>query len=958
MIRPAGVSKGGVALALGWMGMVMSAALTGSATGVIAAVPAVLGLLWSLLSGAVALVGTRITGFRIDDGSAGQPTTCRVELDHRMPVIVTVRHTDGAGWAADGRAEWHVVAPRRGRHRDVSVVLASAGRAGLVWWKVTATVPLDEPWTVGAMPVAPGAPIVDSGGAHNDGEPEDCADMREWADGDVAARVHWPSSVRHDTLIVRDAEVVGALRTVDVALLGDDPAAEAGRVVTTAQRLLAAGDRVRLRLGSTERALGDVADLRAWSAEFEADRDAPLRRAAWYRRQLGLPKVEPEHPVTALGHALVATAKASAALLLLGGLGTSMLGRIVACVAIGAVAVPAVTALRRPLRLMLGLAATAAVVATTVDFAGGVELHQLWRFALPQMLVALVTLHGYDTCDRRAARVALAFTAVIGCYGAGLRVDDALRWWCLLVGVTLTLAVWRLAAELRPRQHRRRATSTMRGAVPAAAIAVASITLLGIIPVPSGPSRLMLPTWVPDDAAPSPAPGQLIDPSGNPSQPAPQNGGQPAPSTGTFGGYPGFSETMDTSTRGEFGDDIVLRVRAPFPDFWRGQTFANFDGRSWSVLSELDMTRLYGRPGQLRNGPTIKLREPVAAEREMIYTVTAEVDLGNLVFVAANPTDLLIDSDVWQRPDGALRATSALPEGSVYTVVSSTVPVTEDLLRADGVVALSPDAFGPYLTTPPTTSQRTRQLARELAQGQPTTYDTVRAIEAWLADNVEYTLDAPVPPTGADAVDHFLFESRLGFCEQVASAMAIMLRTLGVPTRVATGYVPSERDDLAGTWISRESDAHAWVEVYFPSVGWQAFDPTASVPLRNQISRPSVLQDAWASVGSVARQVVRPALTLGAALLGAVAIVRVAQRVRHRRRRGRWGLLQDRFTRAAVARGAHDHLPNSELARHLGDELHPVARALDMAKFDPNWHDDDAAYDNARRVLDDALSTR
>ncbi len=76
-----------------------------------------------------------------------------------------------------------------------------------------------------------------------------------------------------------------------------------------------------------------------------------------------------------------------------------------------------------------------------------------------------------------------------------------------------------------------------------------------------------------------------------------------------------------------------------------------------------------------------------------------------------------------------------------------------------------------------------------------------------------------------------MFESREGWCEQVASSLVVLARSVGIPARLATGFVPGDRDPLSGRFIVRERDAHAWTEVYFPGVGWQGFDPTASVPL-------------------------------------------------------------------------------------------------------------------------------
>ena len=97
--------------------------------------------------------------------------------------------------------------------------------------------------------------------------------------------------------------------------------------------------------------------------------------------------------------------------------------------------------------------------------------------------------------------------------------------------------------------------------------------------------------------------------------------------------------------------------------------------------------------------------------------------------------------------------------------------------------------------------------------------------------NYEYSIDSPVPPTGQDAVDHFLFETDVGFCEQFASATVVMLRSLGIPARVVAGYTPGDRNPFTGYYEVRSSDAHSWVEVWFPRFGWYEFDPTFDVPL-------------------------------------------------------------------------------------------------------------------------------
>jgi hypothetical protein len=126
--------------------------------------------------------------------------------------------------------------------------------------------------------------------------------------------------------------------------------------------------------------------------------------------------------------------------------------------------------------------------------------------------------------------------------------------------------------------------------------------------------------------------------------------------------------------------------------------------------------------------------------------------------------------------------------------------------------------------------ERVAELARRITANADGDYEKVLAIEEYLRSNYEYLIESPVPPPGQDAVDHFLFDAKVGFCEQFASATAVMLRTLGIPARVVTGYTPGSRNPFTGYYEVRASDAHAWIEVWFPQFGWYEFDPTFDVP--------------------------------------------------------------------------------------------------------------------------------
>ena len=155
------------------------------------------------------------------------------------------------------------------------------------------------------------------------------------------------------------------------------------------------------------------------------------------------------------------------------------------------------------------------------------------------------------------------------------------------------------------------------------------------------------------------------------------------------------------------------------------------------------------------------------------------------------------------------------------------------LADADALSAASTDYPGwvtsRYLETPDAVTERTRALAGTVVAdaGAETPFDRARAIQEYLRANFRYDINPPVPEDGEDVVDFFLFESLVGRCEQYASAMVIMMRSLGVPARLVSGYRQSDEVNDVGQYVFREEQAHTWVEVFFPGYGWIPFEPTA-----------------------------------------------------------------------------------------------------------------------------------
>jgi transglutaminase-like putative cysteine protease len=159
------------------------------------------------------------------------------------------------------------------------------------------------------------------------------------------------------------------------------------------------------------------------------------------------------------------------------------------------------------------------------------------------------------------------------------------------------------------------------------------------------------------------------------------------------------------------------------------------------------------------------------------------------------------------------RAFSDTTEPSAEALRRDLVPYTREMER--------------YLTVPDNLDPRIGELARGLivAAGEGNRYDAARVIEAYFHQNFRYTLEQK--SEGADPVADFLFRVREGHCEYFSTAMAVMLRTAGVATRVVNGFQKGEYNDAADVYTVRQSDAHSWVEVYFPETkSWVTFDPT------------------------------------------------------------------------------------------------------------------------------------
>lgn len=175
----------------------------------------------------------------------------------------------------------------------------------------------------------------------------------------------------------------------------------------------------------------------------------------------------------------------------------------------------------------------------------------------------------------------------------------------------------------------------------------------------------------------------------------------------------------------------------------------------------------------------------------------------------------------------AVFSQDAVAEGDTYAVTGLASMAGPEQLRA-AATSYPTWVTERYLELPDTITERTRQLAAELAAEQSNPFDTALTIEQHVRGAIAYNEEIEPPPVGQDVVDYVLFESLEGYCEYYASAMAILLRAEGIPARVVGGYFPAPFDAANGGHLYREKNAHLWVEAFFPGFGWIPFEPTAN----------------------------------------------------------------------------------------------------------------------------------
>ncbi len=310
----------------------------------------------------------------------------------------------------------------------------------------------------------------------------------------------------------------------------------------------------------------------------------------------------------------------------------------------------------------------------------------------------------------------------------------------------------------------------------------------------------------------------------------------------------GFSERVELGEVAHIkkSPHVVMRVRLdrkpPRYLRWRGVALEQYDGRAWSVIHTSDSRRSQDTQEQhstegndadsgfTRVHPLDK--PPIDRQSTVEQLIILEPLVSDTLFAAPRAFRLrgALATVFRDKYTGALSSLGS--KGRTTYIVSSDVSTpSEQDLRLDAGTTNPEIIKSLYLRTPKL-DPRISQLAHEITRSQPTLYDKAKAIESYLKTEFRYTLD--LKGAEADPLADFLFQTREGHCEYFATAMAIMLRTIGIPSRIVNGFQMGEYNNLNDMYTVRESDAHSWVEAYFPRTeSWVEFDPTPSAGIND-----------------------------------------------------------------------------------------------------------------------------
>ena len=305
-----------------------------------------------------------------------------------------------------------------------------------------------------------------------------------------------------------------------------------------------------------------------------------------------------------------------------------------------------------------------------------------------------------------------------------------------------------------------------------------------------------------------------------------------------------FTNQLDLGTGNPLSNSVLFTVKAPelieAPPrlYWRGYAYASYSNNRWYASSS---------NADEFSPSDEEILIPDLDERILVrYTITTQIKQ-SLLYTATQPTWVSRPGEIRSSPTNtdaidiaAWYVEPAIAPGEQFQTEAALVDPSIQKLQVAGKDY--PEWITErYLQLPEDFSPRIRALAEEITANLETPYEKTVAVTAFLRREIEYT--NPIPeslPQDTDPIEWVLFDLKKGFCNYYASAEVVMLRSVGIPARMAVGFAEGVYDSESRTYSIRSLDTHAWPEVYFPGIGWVEFEPTGN---QNPLIRPDRPED-------------------------------------------------------------------------------------------------------------------